>query len=183
MTTARLALESLPPVMPVAPRTTIDAKAFRRALGQFATGVTVVATLDPEGQPRGLTVSSFCSVSLDPPLVLVCVDNRSETHAGFLASRLFGVSVLAEDQQEVSRRFASLDGDRNAFAFARGPHGAPLVPDALARIECALHATHEGGDHRIYVGQVVSLEARPGRPLVYHASGYRRLADEDRKVG
>lgn len=183
MTSARLALESLPPVIPVSPRPPVDAKAFRQALGQFATGVTVVATLDSEGNPRGLTVSSFCSVSLDPPLVLVCVDNRSETHAGFLASKLFGVSVLAEDQQEVSRRFASLGADRNAFEFARGPHGAPLVPKALAGIECALYAAHEGGDHRIYLGEVLSLEARPGRPLVYHASGYRRLVDEDRPIG
>jgi flavin reductase (DIM6/NTAB) family NADH-FMN oxidoreductase RutF len=169
--------------MLVAPPPPVDAKAFRQALGQFATGVTVVATLDASGQPRGLTVSSFCSVSLDPPLVLVCVDNRSETHPAFLASKLFGVSVLAEEQQDVSRRFASLDGDRNAFAFARGPKGAPLVPDALAAIECALHAVHDGGDHRIYVGHVLSLETRPGRPLVYHASGYRRLADEDRPIG
>jgi flavin reductase (DIM6/NTAB) family NADH-FMN oxidoreductase RutF len=168
---------------PVPSRPSIDAKAFRQALGQFATGVTVVATLDAEGQPQGLTVSSFCSVSLEPPLVLVCVDNRSLTHAGFLASRLFGVSVLAEDQQEVSRRFATLGAERDSFVFARGPHGAPLVQGALARIECGLYAAHEGGDHRIYVGEVLSLDTRPGRPLLYHGSGYRRLADEDRKVG
>jgi len=169
--------------MLVAPSSTIDAKLFRQALGQFATGVTVVATLEREGQPRGLTVSSFCSVSLDPPLVLVCVDNRSEAHPAFLASKLFGVSVLAEEQEDVSRRFASLEADRNAFKFVRGPQGAPLVPGALAGIECALHAVYDGGDHRIYVGRVLSLEARPGRPLVYHASGYRRLTGEDRPIG
>lgn len=169
--------------MLVAPSPPLDPKLFRQAMGQFATGVTVVATLDREGQPRGLTVSSFCSVSLDPPLILVCVDNRSEAHPAFLASKLFGVSVLAEEQQDVSRRFASLETDRNSFAFARGPEGAPLVPGALARIECALHADYDGGDHRIYVGRVLSLEARPGRPLVYHASGYRRLAAEDRPIG
>jgi flavin reductase (DIM6/NTAB) family NADH-FMN oxidoreductase RutF len=161
----------------------VDAKAFRQALGQFATGVTVVATLDALGRPRGLTVSAFCSVSLDPPLVLVCVDNRSETHPAFEASRLFGVSVLAQDQQEISRLFATLGSERDAFAFERGPAGAPLVPGALARIECRLRSTHDGGDHRIYVGEVLALDSRPGRPLVYHASGYRRLLDEDRSIG
>jgi flavin reductase ActVB len=156
----------------------VDSKAFREALGQFASGVTVVATLDGEGQPQGLTVSSFCSVSLYPPLVLVCVDHRSETHEGFLTSRLFGVSVLGEDQQEVSRRFATLGPGKNAFAFALGRSGAPLVPGALAHLECRLHATHDAGDHRIYVGEVLSLTVKPGRPLLYHASGYHRLAPD-----
>ena len=155
---------------------TLDAKAFRLALSQFASGVTVVTTLDAEGCPQGLTVSSFCSVSLEPPLVLVCVDNRSETHAGFLGSRLFGVSVLGESQQDVSRRFATLGPEKNDFPFERGLRGAPLVPGAIARLECRLHSVHEAGDHRIYVGQVVSLLTSPGRPLVYHSAGYRRLA-------
>lgn len=183
MTSARLDLESLTPVPSVPQPPSIDAKAFRQALAQFATGVTVVATLDPEGQPRGLTVSSFCSVSLDPPLVLVCVDNRSETHAGFEASQVFGVSVLAEEQEDVSRRFATLGSDRSSFEFTRGASGAPLVPGALAHIECRLRAAHEGGDHRIYVGEVLALDSRPGRPLLYHASGYRRLAPEERPAG
>ena len=170
-------------MIPVAPRPTLDAKAFRQALGQFATGVTVVATLDPEGQPRGLTVSSFCSVSLEPPLVLVCVDNRSETHAGFLASKLFGVSVLAEDQQEVSRRFASLGAERNPSPSRGGRTARPWCRGPWPGSSARLHAAHEGGDHRIYVGEVLSLDARPGRPCVYHASGYRRLAGEDRPIG
>jgi flavin reductase (DIM6/NTAB) family NADH-FMN oxidoreductase RutF len=166
----------------VAEQPAIDAKAFRQALGQFATGVTVVATVDAGGRPRGLTVSSFCSVSLDPPLVLVCVDNRSETHSAFAATGLFGVSVLAEHQQEVSRRFATLGPAKNDFEFAWGPRGAPLVPGALAQIECRLHAEHGAGDHRIYVGEVLFLRVDPGRPLLYHASGYRRLAPEGRPV-
>jgi len=160
----------------------VDSRAFRQALGQFASGVTVVTTVDPEGRPQGLTVSSFCSVSLEPPLVLVCVDNRSETHAGFQASRLFGVSVLAEDQLEVSQRFARGGPEKNAFAFATGARGTPLVPGALAHLECSLHSAHEGGDHAIYVGKVLGLRVRPGRPLLYHASGYARLA-EDRPIG
>jgi 4-hydroxyphenylacetate 3-hydroxylase, reductase component len=159
-----------------------DSRAFRQALGQFASGVTIVTTLDPEGRPQGLTVSSFCSVSLDPPLVLVCVDNRSETHAGFRASRVFGVSVLAEDQLEVSQRFARGGPEKNAFAFEAGARGTPLVPGALAHLECRLHSAHEGGDHTIYLGEVLGLRVRPGRPLLYHASGYGRLAG-DRPLG
>lgn len=156
----------------------LDPRAFRQALAQFASGVTVVATLDAEERPQGLTVSAFCSVSLDPPLVLVCVDNRSETHAGFVRSRLFGVSVLAEHQQDISQRFATLGPDKNLFPFVPGQSGAPLVPGALAQLECRLHAAHEAGDHRIYVGEVVRVEVQPGRPLLYHATGYRRLAPE-----
>jgi flavin reductase (DIM6/NTAB) family NADH-FMN oxidoreductase RutF len=159
-----------------------DSGAFRQALGQFASGVTIVTTLDAEGRAQGLTVSSFCSVSLEPPLVLVCVDNRSETHAGFRASRLFGVSVLAEDQVEVSQRFARGGPEKNAFAFETGARGTPLVPGALAQLECSLHSAHEGGDHTIYLGEVLGLRVRPGRPLLYHASGYGRLA-EDRPIG
>lgn len=154
----------------------IDPAKFRRAMGQFATGVTVVTTRDAEGRPLGLTVSSFCSVSLDPPLVLVCVDNRSEAHDGFEASRVFGVSVLAEGQEEWSRRFAG--GGVGKFAGATlspGRHGIALVPGALAQVECQVVSSHDAGDHTIYVGQVVALSVNPGRPLVYHASGYHRV--------
>ena len=161
---------------------TLDSRAFRQALAQFASGVTVVATLDTEGRPQGLTVSSFCSVSLEPPLVLVCVDNRSETHAGFAHSGVFGVSVLGEDQREVSQRFATLGHDKNRFDFARGESGAPLVPGAVAQIECRLHAAHDAGDHRIYVGEVVKVTVNTGRPLLYHAAGYRSLASEEQRA-
>ena len=160
----------------------LDARAFRQALAQFASGVTVVATLDADGRPQGLTVSAFCSVSLEPPLVLVCVDNRSETHPGFANSQLFGVSVLAEHQREVSQRFATLGPDKNQFDFARGPGGAPLVPGAVAQLECRLHAAHDAGDHRIYVGEVLRAAVNPGPPLLYHATGYRTLAEEERPV-
>ena len=154
----------------------IDAAAFRRALSQFATGITVVTTRNAGGQPMGLTVNAFTSVSLDPPLVLVCIDNRSDAHDGFEASRVFGVSVLGEEQEHFSRRFAQ--PGREKFA-ARDLHlgetGVALVPGALAHIECRLTSSQRAGDHTIYVGEVVRLESRPGRPLVYHASGYRKL--------
>src|SRR5262245_6565683 len=145
-------------------------------MGQFVSGVTIVTTRDSEGRPLGLTVSSFCAVSLDPPLVLVCVDKRSEAHGGFQASRTFGVSVLAEGQENWSRRFA--EGGPAKFAGAdlsTGLHGVALVPGALAQIECRLVASHEAGDHTIYVGRVLALGVNPGRPLVYHSSGYHRM--------
>lgn len=157
----------------------IDPADFKRALGQFATGVTVVTTHDGFGNPLGLTVNAFSSVSLDPPLVLVCVDNRSETNAGFQASRVFGASVLAEGQEEWSRRFAVPGpGKFNGTPLTTGTHGVVLVPGALAQLVCRVAASHPAGDHTIYVGLVLSLVAVPGRPLLYHASDYRRLERE-----
>jgi flavin reductase (DIM6/NTAB) family NADH-FMN oxidoreductase RutF len=155
---------------------TVDGASFRRALGQFASGVTVVTTRDAAGQTLGLTVSAFCSVSLHPPLVLVCIDHRSETNAGMRESGQFAVNVLAEGQEDVSRRFAvpgkaKLDG----FALAEGRHGLPLIPGALAHVECRVRSFHDEGDHAVWVGEVRALAAHPGRPLLYHAGDYRRL--------
>ena len=155
---------------------TIDPRQFRHALGQFATGITVVTTRDAGGRPLGLTVSAFCSVSLHPPLVLVCVDARSETHAAFAESGVFGVSVLAEGQEAVSERFAR--AGRAKFAdleMVTGQNGAALVPGALAHIECSVTASYPAGDHTIYVGKVLGLSVHPGRPLVYHTGAYHPL--------
>lgn len=154
----------------------VSAAAFKRGMSRFATGVTVVTTVGYEGQPLGLTVNAFAAVSLEPPLVLVCIDNRCEARRGFEASRLFGVSVLREDQEAFSRRFAA--PGREKFA-ARDLHlgetGVALVPHALAHLECRVVAAHAAGDHTIYVGEVVRLEASEGAPLLYHARGYARL--------
>jgi 3-hydroxy-9,10-secoandrosta-1,3,5(10)-triene-9,17-dione monooxygenase reductase component len=145
---------------------TVDARSFRHALGQFASGITVVTTRDHAGHLLGLTVSAFCSVSLHPPLVLVCVDARSETHAAFVESKVFGVSVLAEGQDAISERFARP---------GRAKFGDLHMPGALAHIECGLAAAHAAGDHTIYVGKVLGLGVHPGRPLVYHAGAYHPL--------
>lgn len=154
----------------------VDAPAFRRALGQFASGITVVTSRDAAGQPAGLTANSFCSVSLDPPLVLVCVDHRSEVNEALRSSGLFGVSVLREGQEAWSRRFASSGPEKFRDAgLLTGPNGAQLVPDALAHLECRVRASHPEGDHTIWVGEVLELAVAPGRPLLYHASAYRRL--------
>jgi flavin reductase (DIM6/NTAB) family NADH-FMN oxidoreductase RutF len=160
-------------------RLPVDATSFRQALGQFASGITVVTTRDAAGLPLGLTVSAFISVSLEPPLVLVSLDGRSEVHAGLEASGVFGLSVLAEGQDAVSRRFARPGRDKFAELPLRvGERGLWLIPDALAQIECEVRAVHRAGDHLLYVGEIVSIAVRPGRPLVYHRGGYRRLAED-----
>jgi flavin reductase ActVB len=158
----------------------IDTHEFKRSLGQFASGVTVVTTMDAAGQPQGLTASSFCSVSLDPPLVLVCVDNRLGARRAIEESGLFAVSVLAETQESVSRRFAGGGADKfTSTDLVPGTGGLPLVSGALCHIECRLAAAHAAGDHTIFVGEVLRLTAAPGRPLLYHESGYHRLEASD----
>jgi flavin reductase (DIM6/NTAB) family NADH-FMN oxidoreductase RutF len=157
----------------------VDASSFRQALAQFASGVTVVTTRDAAGEPMGLTVSAFCSVSLSPPLILVSVDMGSEAHAGFRDSGVFAVSILAEGQDDVSRLFARPGRAKfRELSLAEGQGGLPVVPGALAHIECEIRAAHPAGDHILYIGEIVAIAVRPGRPLVYNRGGYRRLADE-----
>jgi 3-hydroxy-9,10-secoandrosta-1,3,5(10)-triene-9,17-dione monooxygenase reductase component len=159
----------------------IDPALFRRAMGQFATGVTVVTTRDSEGRDLGLTVNAFASVSLEPPLAVVSVDNRSEAHAGFAASGFFGVSVLSETQEDWSRGFAVAGPDKwNGRGVVRGETGVVLVPGALAHIECRVAASYPGGDHTLYLGEVLRLSVSPGRPLLYHSSRYGRLGPRER---
>lgn len=155
----------------------IDSAEFRRAMGQFATGITIVTGRDAAGVPFGLTVNSFASVSLAPPLVLFCLDNRSDAKRGLADTGRYGVSVLSEDQEAWSARFARPGVDRfEGVTLEEGAHGVPLVPGALAHVECRVAAVHPTGDHAIYVGEVLRLRVDPGRPLLFHASGYRRLA-------
>ena len=157
----------------------VDPADFRRALGQFTSGVTVVTTRDAKGRSLGLTVTAFSSVSLDPPLVLVCVDHRSEAHVGFRDAGLFGVSILAEGQDDVSRLFARPGREKfREVPLSTGQRGLALVPGALAHIECEVRAAHPAGDHILYIGEIVALAVRPGRPLLYNRGGYRRLADD-----
>jgi flavin reductase (DIM6/NTAB) family NADH-FMN oxidoreductase RutF len=131
----------------------VDGSSFRQALAQFASGVTVVTTRDAAGEPMGLTVSAFCSVSLSPPLILVSVDMGSEAHAGFRDAGVFAVSILAEGQDDVSRLFARPGPAKfRELALAPGQRGLPVVPGALAHIECEVRAAHPAGDHVLYVG-------------------------------
>jgi|SRR5579862_9658783 flavin reductase (DIM6/NTAB) family NADH-FMN oxidoreductase RutF len=157
----------------------IDPDHFRRAMAQFATGITVVTTRDAGGRLLGLTANAFCSVSLSPPLVLVCVGERSETHVGFRESGRFGVSVLAEGQKALSERFALPgSGKFENVPVLTGPGGLPLLEGALAHVECRIWADYPGGDHTIYLGEVEHVQVFGGRPLLFHGSLYLGLKGE-----
>ncbi|HVN86153.1 MAG TPA: flavin reductase family protein [Candidatus Binatia bacterium] len=150
----------------------IDKSEFRRVLGHFAAGVTVVTTIGSDRTPYGLTATAFTSVSLEPPLVLVCVDKKSETYPHF-ASGVFGVNFLADGQQDFSKRFATSGGDKfSGVEFRRGTTGVPLLPATIGHLECRVVHAYEGGDHTIYVGEVVASEVNEGEPLLYFKGAY-----------
>lgn len=154
----------------------IERNELRRVMGHFATGVTVITTRDVDGKPYGLTANAVCSVSLTPPLLLVCVDKSAESHPALQRSRLFAVNVLALDHEDLSRRFAVSGGDK----FVDVPHhagitGAPLLDGVLATAECRVAAVHDGGDHTIYVGEVEHVDASDGDPLLFFRGKYHRL--------
>lgn len=154
----------------------MDKRAFRHALGAFATGVTVITTRDPQGRPVGLTANSFNSVSLDPPLVLWSLALQSTNLPAFRQARSWAVHILAADQEDMSSRFASAGADKFAGLEVRdGPEGAPLIEGCAARFGCATAFEHEGGDHAIFIGRVIDFMAREALPLVFHAGQYRQL--------
>jgi flavin reductase (DIM6/NTAB) family NADH-FMN oxidoreductase RutF len=149
---------------------------FRTALRCFAAGVTVVTTRDREGCPSGLTASAFTSVSLDPPLVLVCVDHAATAHPAFRTHGWFAVNVLCREQEALSRRFALSGGDKfQGVPWHEGRTGLPLLDGALATIECQLVEGHEAGDHTIFIGRVEAVSVGGGRPLVYFHGAYHGL--------
>jgi flavin reductase (DIM6/NTAB) family NADH-FMN oxidoreductase RutF len=155
----------------------VTSEEFRRACGRFATGVTIASVLDREGTPHGLTVSSFTSVSLDPPLILICLGHAVSVIDIFRASSYFGINVLSESQRELSERFARKGEDRfNDLAWVRGETGVPLIPGVLANIECAMEQRVTSGDHDIFIGEMVASQVADGEPLIYYASRYRKLA-------
>jgi flavin reductase (DIM6/NTAB) family NADH-FMN oxidoreductase RutF len=154
-----------------------DQRTLRDALGSFATGVTVVTCLDPNDRPCGLTVNSFTSVSLDPPLLLVCIAKPARCAAPLVEAPHFAVNVLQTGQQPASIRFSTRDEDRfGATPWSTGETGAPLLMDSLGVFECARHAVHDGGDHHILIGKVVraSFDAAMD-PLLFFRGRYRRL--------
>jgi flavin reductase (DIM6/NTAB) family NADH-FMN oxidoreductase RutF len=154
----------------------IDADTFRAALGRFASGVTVVTTRDEGGRDHGMTVSAFCSVSLDPPLVLACIGHDASMHGVVRHADRFGVSILAVGQEPLARRFADQRSDRfDGVGYARGKLGVALLDDALAHLECTLVDRRDAGDHTIVVGRVEAATCYQGRPLVYYRGGYTQL--------
>jgi flavin reductase (DIM6/NTAB) family NADH-FMN oxidoreductase RutF len=137
----------------------IDGKEFRRAAGQFLTGVTVVTVRADDGTPLGLTANSFTTVSLNPPLVLVCLDKRLGSYPAFRVGRAYAVHVLAEDQADLSTRFAMKGEDKfRGLRWREGLDGVPILPDYLALWECRVVHAHDGGDHTIVVARVERLE-------------------------
>jgi flavin reductase (DIM6/NTAB) family NADH-FMN oxidoreductase RutF len=155
---------------------------FRGTLGAFATGVTIVTTRGEE-HPYGMTANAFSSVSLDPPLVLVCVKAFSEGADLIRENGIFAVNILAAEQEPLSRYFASKDRPRGRDAFADIAHktaasGSPVLDGAVGYLDCALHAGHDAGDHVIFIGEVLALDfTYEVAPLLFHAGGYRFIKD------
>jgi flavin reductase (DIM6/NTAB) family NADH-FMN oxidoreductase RutF len=157
-----------------------DTRAFRRALGRFVTGVTVITTSEADGTPRGFTANSFTSVSLDPPLLLVCIAKSAASCPIFCAAARFSINILAEEQGDISGLFATQSPNKfRQAAWHHGPAGTPLIDAALAWFECARHESIEAGDHVILIGRVEAFDCRDGRPLGYLEGRYFRLGLED----
>lgn len=164
-------------------RAEFNTREFRNALGTFATGVTVITTRS-EVEPYGMTANAFSSVSLDPPLVLVCVVNATTGCDSISRNGIFAVNILAADQEPLSRYFASRDRPRGANAFAEVAHqngvtGSPLLDGAAAYLDCRLAGEHPGGDHTIFVGEVLDLNVPANvEPLLFVGGRYRTLRGE-----
>jgi flavin reductase (DIM6/NTAB) family NADH-FMN oxidoreductase RutF len=160
----------------------LDARAFRRALGQFATGVAVITAQGADGHALGMTMSSFNSVSVDPPLILFSIDRKAFSLQAMTEARGYAVNILGRDQEHLSNKFArSLCDKWSAVEHTLGIEAAPLIAGALAHFECVPYAHHDGGDHVIFVGRVVKFTAHPGsEPLIFYRGAYRGLANTER---
>lgn len=150
----------------------IDKRSLRNAFGQFATGVTVVTSCDGE-RTHGMTANSFSSVSLDPPMLLVCIANTAQMMSLIERSGVFALSVLGSDQQAVSEHFARPGNDRQIRFAEFG--GLPVIEGALALFSCSVQASYPAGDHSILVGEIMACEYRTGSPLLFHSGTYANL--------
>jgi flavin reductase (DIM6/NTAB) family NADH-FMN oxidoreductase RutF len=157
-----------------------NGREFRDVLGAFATGVTVITTRGPD-EPYGMTANAFSSLSLDPPLVLICVIKGTQGAEAIERNGMFAVNILAEDQEAISRYFASRSRPRGPEAFAEISHsssatGAPILDDVTAYLDCRLRASHDAGDHVIFIGEVMAIGGQhEARPLLFHRGQYRYL--------
>jgi flavin reductase (DIM6/NTAB) family NADH-FMN oxidoreductase RutF len=152
---------------------TIDVRELRRALGAFVTGVTVVTTIDEEGNPRGFTANSFSSVSLDPPLVLVCIAKTAASCPIFSAAKGYAVNILAEGQRDVSGTFASRSAEKfGTVSWRIEETGSPILDGVTAWFDCELHNTVDAGDHVILLGHVLAFDHAPANPLGYCRGNY-----------
>jgi flavin reductase (DIM6/NTAB) family NADH-FMN oxidoreductase RutF len=156
----------------------LDPENFRRAIGHFASGVTIV-TATHGGRDHGMTASAVSSLSLEPTMLLICVNRRAGTHAAIQTSGRFAVHVLASDQQEFARRFATPNGDKFAgLAIDRGAGGLPVIRDALARFECEVAQSVPGGTHTVFLGAVQSACVSAGEPLLCFRGQFGQFADQ-----
>jgi flavin reductase (DIM6/NTAB) family NADH-FMN oxidoreductase RutF len=149
---------------------------FRSALSQFASGVTVVTTRDANGKRHGITVSSFCSVSLEPPMVLICIEKTTGSHYAFGESGAFVVNILSSTQSAISEHFASrLDEKFDNIPHTLDEDGVPVLDEAIASLRCKLRHSLDGGDHSIFVGLVESVNVTGGEPLIYFDHWYHKV--------
>lgn len=157
----------------------VDTLALRRTLGAYATGVTIITARGPDGDRVGMTMNSFASVSLDPPLLLFSVARTARSLAAFRKAEGYAIHVLGADQELLSSRFARADSDKWAnLSCGEGHGGAPLLEGVLARFECVPHAIHDGGDHEIFVVKVVAFSRTgTGQPLLFYDGRYASIAD------
>ena len=154
----------------------VEKAEFRKVLGAFATGVTIITTRDAQGKHVGMTANAFTSLSLEPPLVLICVDKKADCYACFECTNAFAVNILSTEQEALSKRFATKGVDKfEGVSFHEGVTGSALIDSAIAHLDCRLVSGHEGGDHTIYVGQVESAAAVDADPLLFFRGGYRKL--------
>ena len=151
---------------------------FRNALSRFASGITVVSAISADGRLHGITVSAFCSVSLDPPLILVCIEKTTGSYQALKDSKKFVVNILSEGQSDISAHFASEIPDKfDLMDFETGNNGLPVLKDVAVSLECRMTAAHDAGDHTIFVGEVDDVKVNDVRPLVYLHSEYRHVTD------
>jgi len=156
----------------------ISGDVFKTALSRFASGVTVVTGVDSDGAPFGITVSSFCSVSLNPPLILVCIGKGGRAEAALSQGSRFGVNILTEHQKEISNTFASQSGSPfDGIDTVLSVDGIPIINNSAASLVCSNYNSHEEGDHVIFVGLVEQCEISEEDPLLYFKSRYRKLAE------
>lgn len=153
----------------------LDQDAFRAVLGRFASGVTIVTVLGANGRDYGMTVSAFSSVSLEPPLVMVCIGEEASLKPMIAEATHYGVSILASDQEPLSRRFAAHGERFDGIGFIRGENGMALIDGALAFMECRIVARHRAGDHTVVIGEVEAASVADARPLLYYRGGYAQL--------
>ncbi|MQA85474.1 MAG: flavin reductase [Streptosporangiales bacterium] len=157
----------------------VERDTFRDALCRWAAGVTIVTTVDRhDRRPWGFTASAFSSLSLDPPLILVCLDRDADCHDAFTRAKRFMINVLRAEHEELALRFATKGAEKfSGQEFTLSASGLPTLPDALCSVECDLRQTIPGGDHTILIGRVHDCVVRDGRPMIYYNRGFRRLVE------